>query len=551
MNNRLSIIIPFLNEGEEVENTVKSIRQYCDRVDIILINDASSDSYDYESVAKKYGAIYIVNKERLGVAASRDKGINISPYPYFLLLDAHMRFYDSLWADKIIHILENNERTILCCQTKILGIEEGIVVERNLSTVYAAYIDFCSPNNILGASWTSVKYPHSSNQELIPVACILGAGYACTKKYWQYLNGLNGLMFYGSDETYISLKAWLEGGKCLLLTNVIIGHVYRTQFPYHVENLYTCYNRMLIAELLLPRLYAKRVFSLTKTFHLITYNKILFLLKDNEKQILQLKLYYKQILKKDFDDFLNLNNLVQNHENKAPKIDDILEKIASSLASEYLSVNDIGLVTGRMGIVIFLFHYAKYSRKAFYQELAKTMTKDLINELHINQSLGLYSGLLGVGWGLEYLHQNGFIEENGTRILEQIDKKTMDINLMDVSDMSVHNGLGGAVHYILARLCTSGQGYEQNLFNEYFLNNLYLKIKSIIDNRIDDCDSIDIFIKFIEYFDSDSKTIEKPMIYDIIAPQMPKNYETENHPMSLNGSAGIGLMLIFDKKFYE
>ena len=44
----LTLIIPFLNEGEEVEATVRSFREFGgDRMDIIVINDCSYDSYPY------------------------------------------------------------------------------------------------------------------------------------------------------------------------------------------------------------------------------------------------------------------------------------------------------------------------------------------------------------------------------------------------------------------------------------------------------------------------------------------------------------------------
>lgn len=49
----LTVIIPFLNEGAEICETVKSIRETArDNVDILLINDASTDSFDYEEIRK-------------------------------------------------------------------------------------------------------------------------------------------------------------------------------------------------------------------------------------------------------------------------------------------------------------------------------------------------------------------------------------------------------------------------------------------------------------------------------------------------------------------
>ena len=65
--------------------TVKSVRETAgDMVDVITINDCS--------------VISLENEVRMGVAASRDYGINYCTTPYFLLLDGHMRFYDAAWS---------------------------------------------------------------------------------------------------------------------------------------------------------------------------------------------------------------------------------------------------------------------------------------------------------------------------------------------------------------------------------------------------------------------------------------------------------------------
>ncbi len=54
----LTVIIPFLNEKYEVENTVQSIKAHSsDRVEIMLINDASDDGFDYGILQEKYKLI--------------------------------------------------------------------------------------------------------------------------------------------------------------------------------------------------------------------------------------------------------------------------------------------------------------------------------------------------------------------------------------------------------------------------------------------------------------------------------------------------------------
>ena len=89
---QLTVIIPFLNEGEEVAHTVESVCRYAgDKVDILVINDASQALYDYEEMLRPYAVTYIRNEKRMGVAACRDMGVQRIETPYFLFLDAHMR----------------------------------------------------------------------------------------------------------------------------------------------------------------------------------------------------------------------------------------------------------------------------------------------------------------------------------------------------------------------------------------------------------------------------------------------------------------------------
>lgn len=90
----LTVIIPFLNEKTEVENTLNSLISHTNEsINIIVINDASNDGYNYDMLEKKFNITYIKNKERMGVAKCRDLGISKMTTKYFLLLDAHMRFY--------------------------------------------------------------------------------------------------------------------------------------------------------------------------------------------------------------------------------------------------------------------------------------------------------------------------------------------------------------------------------------------------------------------------------------------------------------------------
>jgi Glycosyl transferase family 2. len=68
-----------------------------------------TDKFDYKFIANKYPCIYVKNKERLGVAKSRDLGVSMSNTEYFLLLDGHMRFYDKGWDIQLLEYLKNTQ----------------------------------------------------------------------------------------------------------------------------------------------------------------------------------------------------------------------------------------------------------------------------------------------------------------------------------------------------------------------------------------------------------------------------------------------------------
>ena len=170
---KLTVIITFLNEGIEILNTVKSIRETAgERVSIILINDNSTDDIDYEDVARKHNCYYYFNHIRLGVAKSRDKGVSLITTPYFLILDGHMRFYQNDWVDILISNLEINHQTIFCCTCAAID-GSGKIVNPNYG--YGANIDFDYTNfwQFIQPNWVSYNMDPEIN--VIDIPCVLGA----------------------------------------------------------------------------------------------------------------------------------------------------------------------------------------------------------------------------------------------------------------------------------------------------------------------------------------------------------------------------------------
>ncbi|MGM9759939.1 MAG: glycosyltransferase family 2 protein [Parabacteroides sp.] len=311
----LTIVIPFLNEGIEVRNTVADIRQWVgNTVEIIVINDCSNDGYDYEADLSGLNIQYVRNHHRIGAARSKDLGIHLSRTPFFLLLDAHMRFYDSSWAYKLVETLKRNDRQILCCQTKPLKKSGTRVFEpiasRNDRLKYGTFINLRKEPCILEPQWNFTEMDSATDTQ--PVPCIYGAAYCASKRYWYLLKGYEGLLGFGLEEAYISIKAYMEGGCCTLMKNIVTGHIYRTKFPYRVNGVEYIYNKFMIAELLLPNCLKQYIHDYYKRIMGKQYDDVKAVFNEQSIVIYRLKDYFRTIFSKSFDDFSQINKSVED-----------------------------------------------------------------------------------------------------------------------------------------------------------------------------------------------------------------------------------------------
>jgi len=315
--NRLTVIIPFLNEGQEIPNTLRNIRETAgNEVDILLVNDASYDGFDYERSALEYNASYLLNETRMGVGGSRDIGVDNITTEYFLIIDGHMRFYHNDWWNEITDAVKQNNRALYCCKCLYIDTGGNDITEK---PTYGAFINMYDQENLktlLKATWNYKDLNPGQNRMKIP--CVLGASYAASKDYWKYLKGMKGLRMWGTSEPYISLKVWLEGGECILIKNVAIGHIFRLNTieqkpPYTVLRAELLFNKMLIAETLLPAEYQKQVYDIMKQEGGNTRYAAMELFWERYDEIRELKSYYQKIFTRDFESFLQFNEEVKRN----------------------------------------------------------------------------------------------------------------------------------------------------------------------------------------------------------------------------------------------
>ena len=451
--NKLTVIIPFLNEKEEVLRTVQSIRESVGAlVDILVINDQSNDGYNYRDELRSYNVTYLYNIERKGVAASRDYGVSLCKTPYFLLLDAHMRFYNKNWAEEIVFLLEKDDRCLLCCQTRFLQKDENglVTVSTECPKTYGAYSPFDKKNYLPDITWNYIESEPESCIE--PIPAVLGAGYAASKRYWIYLRGLEGLLCYGSDEAYISFKVWMEGGRCLLLKEIEIGHIYRSSSPYHRHNEEEVYNSLMISYVLFPRSWYCLSFAIALYNNRWIYQVARQLLEENFSKIEPLKSYYQQKLTHSFQSIVDIHRTKMNVNKKyVEKILDRLAEVSTYLVT-YQPVT-FGLYEGKAGLMIWFCHYARYTKDQRWDDEATTLWNEIQKTVYDNiLPWNFRYGICGIGWAILYLYFNGFLEDRPDEMLHYIDKtiQTFDPTLCENYDLNT--GLGGLFAYVSLRL---------------------------------------------------------------------------------------------------
>lgn len=453
-NKSLTVIITFLNEGIELERTVAGIRRTVgNAVDIIVINDCSFDGYPYGKHVIPFNVHYIVNRHRLGVAASRDLGIKLCQTPYFLLLDAHMRFYDNRWADRIIEELSIDERQLLCCQGRILYKDketDKIKEEKGTSITFGAYSPFQKDSIWPDITWNYKEQHPNRHTESIPV--VLGAAYATSKSYWQRIRGLEGLHNYGADEQYISLKVWLEGGRCTLLKDVVIGHIYRKQAPYPILGRDSIYNLLFIAKLLFPQaIYSKSVATAISQYKEYAL-EALCAFETHKEEIYELKKHLQNIFVRTTESLLPMHQACRYYNTDIiNRLETILPNIAFHLQEHWPT--DDGLMEGKTGVLLWLCHYETWTSDARINKTAMALYS--VIETHVKEQRLPWNfryGLSGIGWGMLYLYAKGFINLRPDELTDQIDEQLCGIHPELIKDVGLDTGASGILAYLTLRL---------------------------------------------------------------------------------------------------
>ena len=159
-----------------------------------------------------------------------------------------------------------------------------------------------------------------------------------------------------------------------------------------------------------------------------------------------------------------------------------LDRLAKQWLLKESFTNNPGLLSGKTGLAIFFFHYARHSGNKLYETFAGDLIDEILDEINVQTSINFKDGLCGIGWGIIYLIRNNFIEGNIDEILKDFDKLIFSYNTETCNDTSFETGSKGIEFYRSFRKCENSGEYPEDLiltFGNIKLN-LYQQFVSVL-----------------------------------------------------------------------
>ena len=217
-----------------------------------------------------------------------------------------------------------------------------------------------------------------------------------------------------------------------------------------------------------------------------------------------------------------------------------LHRIARHLILNAGYCKDLGLFHGKMGIILFFAHYARYAQNKIYNDFADQLLKEIYAEIHTETPINLKNGLCGIGWGIEYLLQMKFLEGDSNKILADLDAKIMERDPLRMKDESFETGAYGILYYIMVRLTSPNRKKENVPFDNIYLNCW----KELIENKANGNSNPNAYDSlFLRWANGEEVSINMDkFLVNLIAGNALFDDEFIYLPYGIqNGCAGIGL----------
>lgn len=163
--------------------------------------------------------------------------------------------------------------------------------------------------------------------------------------------------------------------------------------------------------------------------------------------------------------------------NISPRLRDVADKeILTSLF-----MDDYSLMNGQMGVTLFFALLSRASGNHWYEDFADELLENICNHISFQLPVNFAHGLCGIGWGIEFLISQGFIDNETDDMLTEIDAAIMERDVRRINDMSFETGLQGIYAYVASRILTTHK-HTSVPFDSLYLSEIQKKLS---ENGID------------------------------------------------------------------
>ena len=164
----------------------------------------------------------------------------------------------------------------------------------------------------------------------------------------------------------------------------------------------------------------------------------------------------------------------------------IMQNLTSELILKHLDkVKTPGLFYGKMGIALFYYKLSQQLGDIKYEETADTLIDEIFATLQkVALQPDFENGLAGIGWGIEFLVQNRFLDANTDDVLSDIDDKIFQ-HIIQTEELPVtfNMGLLGYATYLIYRLKNKNTSKDVRILLESLLIEIINRIAIAIDKE--------------------------------------------------------------------
>lgn len=220
------------------------------------------------------------------------------------------------------------------------------------------------------------------------------------------------------------------------------------------------------------------------------------------------------------------------------------DRIINRLLLKADSLSDIGLLDGKMGIAIMFAECGYKNKNRVFRLTFEQLLDQILDNINGRLSFDFAKGLSGIGWGIEYMLQKGYVEGDAMDVCQAIDSKIIQYDPRRIKDLSMETGLEGLLHYVLIHI----QGSQLNTlpFDNTYLNDLTVALNQCYTNTTGLSNRFRLLIdNYMEFYHLKKHVNYIFNLRDIAEYEPINEFKISSYPFGIN--KGLGASVLFNQ----